>query len=69
MNWDTINSVSYYVDWSEDDDEYLATCNVFPSLSYLDFDYHAALHGLQELVQECIEDLDDHEYAALFGEE
>ena len=67
MNQELFNLVSYYVEWIDEDEEFCATCNVFPSLSYLDVDYHSSLRGIQELVQECIEDLDDEEYAELFG--
>ena len=65
-NQKPVDLVSYYVEWLEEDEEYCATCNMFPSLSYLDLDYYGALHGLQELVQECIEDLDEEDYEELF---
>lgn len=47
----------YSVQWSPDDDEFVATVLEFPSLSWLDEDQIKALQGLERLVAEVIEDL------------
>lgn len=38
------------VAWSPEDGEYVATCDDFPSLSWLDTDREKALLGLQRLI-------------------
>lgn len=47
----------YSVAWSPEDEEYVATVAEFPSLSWLDIDQLEALRGLEQLVQEVIEDM------------
>jgi len=47
----------YSVFWSEDDQEYVATCTEFPSLSWLETDSEAALRGIRALVKDVIEDM------------
>lgn len=52
--------VSHYahrVMWSSDDDEYVATCTEFPSLSWLAGSQADALRGLDELIAAVIDDL------------
>jgi predicted HicB family RNase H-like nuclease len=51
------NHYTYRVSWSADDDEYVATCAEFPSLSHLDADPEAALHGIRELVRDVVADM------------
>ena len=48
---------TYRVTWSEDDQEYVALCAEFPSLSWLDESAEKALRGIQRLVKSCIQDL------------
>jgi predicted HicB family RNase H-like nuclease len=44
--------------WSVEDQEFVATCAEFPSLSWLAHDQIEALKGLEELVREVMDDLD-----------
>jgi predicted HicB family RNase H-like nuclease len=48
---------AYRVAWAEDDQEYVATCVEFPSLSWLDATPEKALVGLRKVVAECVIDL------------
>ncbi len=48
---------SYRVQWSPEDDEYVATVLEFPSLSCLEPDQTEALQGLVEVVADVIADL------------
>lgn len=48
---------AFRVDWSPEDDEYVATCLEFPSLSWLDATPEDALAGLKDLIQGVIEDM------------
>ncbi len=48
---------TYRISWSAGDDEYVATCAEFPSLSWLDEDQTEALKGIRQLVQEVVLDL------------
>jgi predicted RNase H-like HicB family nuclease len=48
---------TYRVRWSREDDEYLGTCAEFPSLSHLDADQDAAMHGIRDLVAAVLADL------------
>ena len=48
---------TYRVTWSDDDEEYVALCAEFPSLSYLAPKQTAALKGMIDLVGEIIEDM------------
>ena len=52
-----VRRYSYRVQWSPDDDEYVATVLEFPSLSYLDQDQTDALQGLVEVVAQVVNDL------------
>jgi hypothetical protein len=40
----------YHVRWSEEDGEFVATCDWFPSMSFLDRDCVRALDGLADLL-------------------
>lgn len=51
----------YTVEWSEEDQEFVATCDWFPSLSWLDRDCVRALEGLTNLL---IESVGEEELAA-----
>jgi predicted HicB family RNase H-like nuclease len=48
---------TYRVTWSPDDEEHVATCVEFPSLSWLDGDEIEALRGIRQLVAETVADL------------
>lgn len=48
---------SYRVTWSTEDEEFLATCIEFPSLSWLSDTQEGALHGIRDLVLEVVDDL------------
>jgi len=48
---------TYRVTWSPDDQEFVATCAEFPSLSWLEPDDIDALRGIKKLVAEVVEDM------------
>jgi predicted HicB family RNase H-like nuclease len=61
---DTLNRPSvdtghytYRVTWSVEDDEYVATCLEFPSLSWLAESRSDAIDGLERIVAEIVEDM------------
>ena len=45
-----IDPYTYSVAWSPEDQEYVATCVEFPSISWLDGDAAEAIRGVQKLV-------------------
>ena len=48
---------TYRVIWSADDEEYVALCTEFPSISYLAPTHHKALDGILNLVKDIVEDM------------
>lgn len=48
---------TYRVFWSDEDQEFVAMCAEFPSLSWLDEDQGAALAGINQLVKDVVEDM------------
>ena len=48
---------TYRVTWSEEDQEYIALCAEFPSLSYLSGKNAQALRGIIKLVGEIVQDM------------
>lgn len=52
-----ISHYRYAVQWSPDDDEFVASVAEFPSLSWLDADQVEALRGLERLVENVIADM------------
>jgi len=48
---------TYRVTWSPEDQEFVATCAEFPSLSWLEADDIDALRGIKKLVSEVVEDM------------
>ncbi|MEX1164547.1 MAG: toxin-antitoxin system HicB family antitoxin [Nitriliruptor sp.] len=52
-----VKHYTYRVSWSPEDDEFVASCAEFPSLSWLADSQTAALEGLATLVAEVVEDL------------
>lgn len=53
----TEDSLSYYAKWSAEDNEWVAICPSYPSLSFLDPSPAAALEGIKEVVRLVREDL------------
>jgi predicted RNase H-like HicB family nuclease len=54
---DIAEHYTYRVSWSDEDDEYVATCVEFPSLSWLDPSRSAALEGIVQLVAGVVIDM------------
>jgi predicted HicB family RNase H-like nuclease len=52
-----VDHYRYAVQWSPEDDEFVATIAEFPSLSWLASDQVDAIRGLEVLVQQVIDDL------------
>jgi predicted HicB family RNase H-like nuclease len=53
-----VSHYAYRVVWSAEDQEFVATCAEFPSLSWLAPDQVEALQGLEGLVSEVLADLE-----------
>ncbi|WP_422754482.1 type II toxin-antitoxin system HicB family antitoxin [Micromonospora sp. WMMD708] len=53
-----VSHYSYRVTWSAQDNEFIATCAEFPSLSWLAPSQIEALQGLQDLLSEVVADLE-----------
>jgi predicted HicB family RNase H-like nuclease len=51
------NHYTYRVTWSQEDNEYVALCAEFPSLSYLAETQSEALTGMLKLVKEVVADM------------
>src|SRR5271167_2860113 len=49
---------TYRVSWSDEDQEFVATCAEFPSLSHLAGSQIAAIEGLRALVVDVVADMD-----------
>lgn len=49
---------SYRVIWSAEDQEFVALCAEYPSLSYLDEDRYAALEGITKLIKDVVTDME-----------
>ncbi|MDO3701529.1 toxin-antitoxin system HicB family antitoxin [Micromonospora sp. C28SCA-DRY-2] len=54
-----VSHYTYRVTWSAQDDEFLATCAEFPSLSWLASSQIEALQGLQDMLREVIADMEE----------
>ena len=52
-----VSRYTYRVTWSVEDDEFVATCAEFPSLSWLANSQPAALQGLVDLVADTVAEL------------
>ena len=48
---------TYRITWSEEDQEYVASCLEFPSLSHLAKTQSAALKGIIKLIDDIVEDM------------
>ncbi|MGL5824723.1 MAG: type II toxin-antitoxin system HicB family antitoxin [Nocardioides sp.] len=55
-----VSHYTYRVIWSVEDDEFVATCAEFPSLSWLAPSQQGALKGLSKLLGEVIADMTEH---------
>ena len=49
---------TYRVTWSQNDQEFVALCAEFPSLSFLSESHNKALKGIVEMVGEIIKDME-----------
>lgn len=54
-----VSHYAYRVVWSAEDQEFVATCVEFPSLSWLDADQVEALRGLEDLIGGVVADLEE----------
>lgn len=52
-----IDHYTYRVFWTEEDQQYVATCAEFPSLSWLDRSPEKALVGIRKVVGQCVEEM------------
>lgn len=52
-----VTHYTYRITWSAQDDEFVATCAEFPSLSWLASSQIDALQGLEDLLREVITDM------------
>lgn len=60
----TVPNISHYtyrVSWSPEDEEFVATCLELPSLSWLAASQDEALHGLRNLVEDVVADLNNND--------
>ncbi len=51
---------TYRITWSDEDQEYVGLCAEFPSLSWLADSQEEALHGINKLVSEVLEDMESN---------
>ena len=51
---------TYRTTWSEDDQEYVALCAEFPSLSWLAASPETSLKGLRKVVADVVNDLEEN---------
>lgn len=54
-----VSHYTYRVSWSAEDDEFIATCLEFPSLSWLAASQLEALEGLQAVLHDVLTDMDE----------
>lgn len=57
LEFKTTDLYNYHVFWSDDDEEYVALCAEFPSLSFLAPKRDDAVKGITDLVAEVIADM------------
>ena len=50
---------TYRITWSAEDHEHVGLCLEFPSLSWLAPNPAEALYGIQRVVQDCLEDMQE----------
>lgn len=51
--------IEFKVFWSDEDHEFVATCPLYPSLSWLDEDREEALVGIKTLVADIQKDMNN----------
>ncbi|CAN5419433.1 type II toxin-antitoxin system HicB family antitoxin [soil metagenome] len=56
-----VSHYTYRVTWSAEDEEFVATCLEFPSLSWLAHTQIDALSGLENVIIEAITDMREHD--------
>lgn len=57
-----VSHYTFRVTWSAEDNEFVATCLEFPSLSWLALSRNQAIEGLEQLVADVVDDMrDSHE--------
>jgi predicted RNase H-like HicB family nuclease len=56
---DIVRRYTYRIQWSDEDEEYVATVLEFPGLSWLAPNELEALQGLHMVVEEAVNDLQD----------
>lgn len=54
-----VSHYTFRVTWSAEDDEFVATCLEFPSLSWLAPSRNQAIDGLEQLVADVVDDMRD----------
>ena len=52
-----VSHYTFRVTWSAEDDEFVATCLEFPSLSWLASSRNEAIEGLEQLVADVVDDM------------
>jgi predicted HicB family RNase H-like nuclease len=58
-SWKVTDHYTYRLSWSPEDEEYVATCAEFPSLSWLAEDEVTALRGLKDLVRDTVKEMQE----------
>ncbi len=58
---DSHEHYTYSVSWSEEDKEFVGTCEVFPSLSFLGKSQQDVLRGIVQLAGETLEEMKSEE--------
>ena len=58
LPFSTMEKYTYRVIWSEEDQEFVGLCAEFPSLSWLEEEQDAALHGIVRLVSDTLKDME-----------
>lgn len=56
-----VSHYTYRVSWSAEDEEFVATCLEFPSLSWLAASQVEALEGLEDLLRDTLTDMEQQE--------
>jgi predicted HicB family RNase H-like nuclease len=58
LDWPVdVSHYTFRVTWSAEDDEFVATCLEFPSLSWLASSRNQAIEGLEQLVGDVVDDM------------
>lgn len=57
MSYGDVAHYTFRVTWSAEDNEFVATCLEFPSLSWLAPSREQAIDGLQQVVAEVVDDM------------